>query len=124
MTPGPSVLDSQTSVNGTLEDVSSFFRVDSRTVRRWMNGKPEERLGHWKCDRSLVFGEEDVVKWWLTFHRAGVALKPGESEAEARRQWREHMKARAEEAEWRQAVERRIESLADEVLNLSQKAAA
>ncbi|MDE2104576.1 MAG: helix-turn-helix domain-containing protein [Patescibacteria group bacterium] len=104
----------QPALTGTLQDVAEFFRVSPRTVKRWIS-EGQERLGCWKRGGSLVFGEDDVVSWWCAYHRNGHALQPGQGEALARELWRRHMRARAGDLEWRQNVERRIETLAAEL---------
>lgn len=115
--------ESAASVNGTLQDVAAFFQCSDRTVRRWCQGK--NRLGHWKQAGLIVFGEDDVVSWWLRFHRDGQALKPGAGEAAARELWRQHVRVRKETAVRNEVLERtldlerRVGLLANQVLRLT-----
>lgn len=108
----------QAALTGTLQDVAGFFRVSERTVKRWIS-EGKEQLGCWKRGGSLVFGEDDVVAWWVRYHRDGYGLRPGQGAAAARELWRRHMRVRAGDLEWRQNVERRIESLAAELYKLA-----
>jgi hypothetical protein len=121
MTAAETILTTQ----GTTEDVMAFFRKSRRTITEWTatkkNGKPvKPLLASWNHDRNPVFGEEDVVRLRAKFYIADEGLAPGEAEARARREWRELLKVRREDALSRelQKVSERMAELDARLLSL------
>ncbi len=102
--------DVTTSLNGTIADVASFFRVSVRSVQQWQKLK---KIGFWKDGRNVIFGEESIVELRAAGYVASRRLEPGEASARARREWREHLKIRRSEetAERLSIVEDRLAQL-------------
>jgi len=93
------------STTGDVADVATFFRVSVRTVMSWKAERPP-RLAYWQEGRNVCFGEEGVVALRVRMMHQAAGLKPGEAEAIARKEWREHLSVRSEFAELRERVAR------------------
>jgi phage terminase Nu1 subunit (DNA packaging protein) len=79
------------SINGTIEELASFFRVSVRTVQAWKNATPPV-ITYWQIGRNVMFPEESVIELKVKRSRYSRAMKPGEAQDVARREWREHLK--------------------------------
>jgi hypothetical protein len=93
------------TTTGTIGDVAAFWRVTTRTVWRWsedaFNPLAINKNGH-----SPIITEEAFVAHYVSHHSADKqSAGPGEAEARARREWREHLKIRAEDSEVREQIE-------------------
>jgi hypothetical protein len=101
------------SFNGTMAQVAAFFCVDYQTVAAWKSnrdpktGEPKDiELGHFQQGRTVVIGEDDVVRLWVRRHVNADGEAPGELEAKARRAWREHLGIVTAEARLRQEMDK------------------
>lgn len=80
------------TLNGTYEDVASFFATTTQTVGEW---KRDGKIGFWQEGRNVVFGEEHVVEYWVKHSKEARGLKPGEAADECRRKWEKHLQIRS-----------------------------
>ncbi len=101
--------DSATTT-GTVDDVAAFFRVDTRTVQRWISGS-KRRLTYWREGRLPKFGEAAVVELRVKFLKESRAYEPGEAEEIARREWRDLLEVRRTESEQVAELRLRVERL-------------
>lgn len=84
------------SVNGTIAEVASFFRVSERTVNEWKSESPPA-IAFWQYGRNIIFGEEAIVDCYEKRYMSARGMQPGEIREIARKEWREHLKiARAD----------------------------
>lgn len=107
------------SVNGTIEDVASFFRVSVRTVMEWKAANPPE-IAHWQKGRNIMFGVEAVIELKVKHLMKTPGMKPGDAERQARTEWADHMELRGDRAQLLQ----KVDALADRFANLEAKLAA
>src|SRR5437868_5306094 len=56
-------MSDRTSINGTIDDVASLFRVSVRTVQDW---KKERIIRAWSEGRNVIFDEEAVLDMYET----------------------------------------------------------
>lgn len=113
-------------MNGTFEDMISFFGISAREGRRWTKAGQSE-IGFWRCGRKLIFGEEAIVEKRAKGYVAARRLAPGEARELARAEWRRHLEARRQDLavghDGLADLEKRVERI-ERALNLTTEAAA
>lgn len=84
-------MSDRTSINGTIDDVASFFRVSVRTAQHW---KKERIIRAWSEGRNVIFDEEAVLDLYESRCTTARRMEPGELREIGRREWRSHLEVR------------------------------
>jgi hypothetical protein len=101
------------TTTGTIEDVAAFWHVSTRTVWRWSEDKFNP-LAINKNGKSSIVTEESFVAHYISHHKADKhSAAPGEAEARARREWREHLEVRGQASDVRGQIEQLKTRVAD-----------